>query len=72
MTGGTLVAIVALLIPITAIVMNHLTKWRKMRAQGLSSGAEADLIRRAEVLDDRVRQLEKILDAESPGWRART
>ncbi|MFM2044031.1 MAG: phage shock protein [Pseudomonadota bacterium] len=71
MNGGFLIAIVALLIPITAIVMSHMTRWRAMRAQGLSSQVEQDLLARAEKLDERVRQLETILDAESPGWRSR-
>ena len=71
MTGGVLIAIVALLIPITAIVMSHLTKWRAMKTGGLSSDVEQQLLDRADRLDDRVRQLERILDAESPGWRVR-
>lgn len=71
MSAGVLVPIVALLIPITAIVMHHLTKWKQMKVGGLSSEVEQELLSRAERLDERVRQLETILDAESPGWRSR-
>lgn len=71
MSSGILVPIIALMIPIVAIVMSHLTKWREMRVRGLSSTVEADLLGRAESLDERVAQLEKILDAEAPGWRSR-
>lgn len=71
MNGGHLVAIFALLIPITAIVMSHMTKWRRFHAQGLPEQAAQELELRAQKLEDRVAQLETILDAESPGWRRR-
>lgn len=71
MSGGILIPILALMIPITAIVMSHLTKWRAMKVGGLSSKVETELLTRAERLDERVVQLEKILDAEAPGWRSR-
>ncbi|MFC7333987.1 envelope stress response membrane protein PspB [Rhodocista pekingensis] len=71
LSGGQLVALFALAIPIVAIVMNHMTGWRKAKAQGLSEGAAAELAARASGLEERVGQLERILDAESPGWRAR-
>ncbi len=71
-TGGQLVAIVALLIPITAIVMNGVVKMRERDAgPGLSAEAERALMERADRLNERVAQLETILDAESPGWRSR-
>jgi len=66
-----IIPVVALMIPIVAIVMRHLTQMRAMRIGGLSEGAAADLTDRASRLEDRVLQLEKILDAEAPGWRSR-
>lgn len=33
--------------------------------------ANADLVRQAERMEQRIEALEKILDAESPGWRKR-
>ncbi|MDE1149165.1 MAG: envelope stress response membrane protein PspB [Azospirillaceae bacterium] len=60
-------------IPIIAIVMRNLTKWREMQAQSmnLNGSAAGDLLHRADRLEQRVQQLERLLDAESPGWRAR-
>lgn len=66
-----IVPVMALLIPIVAIVMRHLTKMRAMKLNGLSEGAAAELSDRARRLEERVGQLERILDAEAPGWRAR-
>ncbi|HYC02966.1 MAG TPA: envelope stress response membrane protein PspB [Azospirillaceae bacterium] len=58
-------------IPLTAIVMGHMTKWRKLKAEGMSDDTASAILARADRLDERVRQLEKILDVEAPGWRAR-
>jgi len=66
-----IVPVMALMIPIVAIVMRHLTQMRAMRVGGLSEGAAAELSERAARLEDRVLQLERILDAEAPGWRSR-
>lgn len=70
-TGGQLIALLALLIPISAIVMNGLTKMKEQRGGGLSDDAERALLEKADRLHERVTQLEKILDAEAPGWRSR-
>lgn len=67
-----IVPVMALMIPIVAIVMKHLTKMRAMRQGSLSEGAAHELTIRAERLEQRVGQLERILDAEAPGWRSRT
>ena len=67
-----LIPIVAQLIPITALVLRHMTRWRELQAQGLSDTAAGDLLARADRLEQRVQQLERLLDAESPGWRARS
>jgi phage shock protein B len=66
-----IVPVMALMIPIVYIVMKHLTQMRAMRIGGLSEGAAAELSERAARLEDRVLQLERILDAEAPGWRSR-
>lgn len=55
------------------IVFHYITKWRI--AKTLSADDErllADLWHSATQMEDRIRQLERILDAEAPGWRAKT
>jgi len=71
LSGGHLIAITALMIPIVAIVMGGITKIRTAKARGLSSAVEEEVLARAEKLEERVGQLERILDAEAPGWRRR-
>ncbi len=54
------------------IVFHYLTKWRI--AKTLSADDErmlSDLWHSASQMEDRIRQLEKILDAEAPGWRSK-
>jgi phage shock protein B len=54
------------------IIFHYLTKWRM--ARGLSAEDErmlAELWESASRLEGRIVTLEKILDAEAPGWRAR-
>lgn len=70
-TGGHLIAMLALAIPLAAVIMNGLVKMRRQGGGTLSEEAERTLMERAERLHERVGQLETILDAESPGWRAR-
>ncbi|WP_119679943.1 envelope stress response membrane protein PspB [Indioceanicola profundi] len=55
------------------IIFHYVTKWRI--AKTLSADDEqmmADLYHSAGQMEDRIRQLEKILDAEAPGWRAKS
>ncbi|MFM2044034.1 MAG: phage shock protein [Pseudomonadota bacterium] len=55
------------------IIFHYVTKWRI--AKTLSADDErmmADLYHSAGQMEDRIRHLEKILDAEAPGWRARS
>ncbi|MDZ5646664.1 envelope stress response membrane protein PspB [Nitrospirillum sp. BR 11828] len=66
-----LIPITALLIPIVALVTRYMIRARELQAQGLSDNAAGDLLARADRLEQRVQQLERLLDAESPGWRAR-
>lgn len=54
------------------IIFHYLTKWRI--AKTLSADDErmlSDLWHSASQMEDRIRQLEKILDAEAPGWRSK-
>jgi phage shock protein B len=71
---GTLLAILFLVVvaPIW-IVSHYATRWRTART--LSREHErvlADLWDTAQRMETRVRNLERILDAEAPGWRQRT
>lgn len=65
------IPIMALSIPIVALVLRHMTRWRELQAQGISDAASQDLLHRAQRLEERVRQLEGLLDGEQPGWRRR-
>lgn len=54
------------------IIFHYVTKWRI--AKTLSADDEkmlSDLWHSAGKMEDRIRQLEKILDAEAPGWRSK-
>ena len=54
------------------IIAHYATRWRT--AKTLSSGEEkllAELWESAEKMENRVRTLERILDAEAPDWRSR-
>jgi phage shock protein B len=54
------------------IIFHYATKWRSSR--GLSAEDErmlADLWESAGRMENRIVSLEKILDSETPGWRAR-
>jgi phage shock protein B len=54
------------------IIFHYATKWRS--ARGLSAEDErmlADLWESAGRMENRIVSLEKILDSETPGWRAR-
>jgi len=54
------------------IIFHYVTKWRA--ARGLSAEDErmlAELWESAGKMENRIVSLEKILDAEAPGWRTR-
>jgi phage shock protein B len=72
MSGGQMIGLVAVMIPIVAIIMSHLTKMREASARGLSEEAATALLDRADRLNERVATLERILDTDSPGWRSRS
>lgn len=55
------------------IVLHYVTKWRI--AKTLSADDEqmlADLWHSAGQMEDRIKQLERILDSEVPGWRTKS
>jgi phage shock protein B len=55
------------------IVAHYLTRWRRSRK--LSADDErslGELYESARRMEGRIAALERVLDAEAPGWRART
>lgn len=72
--AGTVLLILFLVVvaPIW-IVSHYATKWRTSRSLSREhERALADLWDTAQRMEARVRNLERVLDAEAPGWRART
>lgn len=71
--GFTLGVLALTVVAPIAIIGHYVTKWRS--ARGLSADEErtiAELWETAERLKARVVNLERILDAEAPGWRNET
>jgi phage shock protein B len=74
MSGASFVLAVLFLTIVAplGIIFHYATKWRSSR--GLSAEDErmlADLWESAGRMENRIGSLEKILDSEAPGWRAR-
>ena len=75
MTGGLLFILGIIFLVVVAplwIVAHYLTRWRAARR--LSSEDEkamAELWRRARRMEAQIEALERVLDAEAPGWRMR-
>ena len=74
MSGGAFVLAVLFMTIVAPlwIIFHYVTKWRS--ARGLSAEDErmlAELWESAGRMENRIVSLEKILDAEAPGWRAR-
>ncbi len=73
--SGSMFVLAILFLTIVAppwIIFHYITKWRT--ARGLSAQDErmlAELWESASRMEARIATLEKILDAEAPGWRAR-
>lgn len=67
---SNLVPILALCIPIVALITRHLNQQQQLQAQGISDAAASDLLNRAQRLEQRVHQLEQLLDNGQPGWRS--
>jgi len=77
MIGGTLVFVLGLVFLVVVapiwIVAHYLTRWR--RSKKLSAEDErslGELYETARRMEGRIAALERVLDAEAPGWRART
>lgn len=74
--GGIFMVLAVLFLTIVApiwIIFHYLTRWRTSRS--LSAEDErmlAELWDSAQRMEGRITSLEKILDAEAPGWRTRT
>ena len=66
-------AIICLFVILPGMILWFADRRRRDRqAESSSSPApNADLVRTAERMEQRIEALEKILDAESPGWRKR-
>ena len=67
-------AIVCLFVILPGMVLWFVDRRRRDRLAEPSAGSpalNADLQRTAERMEQRIDALEKILDAESPGWRKR-
>ena len=76
MIGGTLVFVLGLVFLVVVapiwIVAHYLTRWR--RSKRLSAEDErslGELYEAARRMEARMAALERVLDAEAPGWRAR-
>lgn len=65
-----IIAITALFVVLPWIVFHYVTKWK---AQATLTKEDEDLLDElhelARRLDDRMRTIERIIDAENPGWR---
>jgi phage shock protein B len=73
MFGISIVAIIFLVVVLPIwIIAHYATRWRTTKT--LSSGEEqllTELWESAEKMEGRIRNLERILDAEAPDWRTR-
>ncbi len=75
--GGALVFVLGLIFLLVVapiwIVAHYLARWRRSRRLSADDekalGELYDIARR---MEGRVAALERVLDAEAPGWRART
>ncbi len=68
-----LIAIISLFVILPGMAMwfiDRNRRWKSQQAMAHSVG-DAELLRIADRLEQRVESLEKILDAEAPDWRSR-
>jgi len=74
--GGTGFILALIFLTIVApiwIVAHYLTRWRSSRRlSGADEKTLGDLAQAARSMEARIAALEKILDAEAPGWRSRS
>lgn len=68
----SIVAIVCLLVVLPGMVLWFLDRRRRSDdSTGPAAPPPAELAQRAERMEQRITALEKLLDAEAPGWRTR-
>ncbi len=72
-----LMAFILLVLPLW-LALHYITKWKRMQAADLGEGkvavsrTELEALReRARQLQDRMASLERILEADTPDWRAK-
>lgn len=76
MMGGTVAFVLGILFLVAVapiwIVAHYLTQWRRSRKLSAEDErALGELWQTARRMEARVEQLERVLDAEAPGWRTR-
>lgn len=67
----SIVAIVCLLVVLPGMILWYLDRRRREDVDNGPAPPPAELARRAEHMEQRITALEKLLDAEAPGWRKR-
>ena len=67
----SIVAIVCLLVVLPGMVLWFLDRRRRGDDSASPTPPPAELAQRAERMEQRITALEKLLDAEAPGWRTR-
>lgn len=76
MIGGGLFVLGILFLVIVApiwVVAHYVTRWRAVRRlTGEDEKTLSELWQNARRMEARIETLEKVLDAEAPGWRMRT
>ena len=77
MIGGTLIFILGVLFLVVVapiwIVAHYLTRWRRsLKLSAEDERSLGELYEAARRMEGRIAALERVLDAEAPGWRART
>lgn len=75
MGGGAFVLGIIFLVIVAPIwiIFHYITEWRRARRlSGEDEKALGELWQSARRMEGRIDALEKVLDAEAPGWRMRT
>jgi phage shock protein B len=65
-----IVSVVCIFVILPSILLRTLVQWKKMRSlSGEDENLLDDMNSTAQRLENRVRTIERILDAENPNWR---
>ncbi len=65
------ILLITIVVPLW-IVFHYITKWKEMKTLTPEDEANlGDLYRSADKLEERLRNMERILDNEVPDWRSR-